>query len=182
MKKRIFSIIAFITLLITAFPLVACNDKDDKNEDLTVTDCVFSSFTAEDFNGNIIDQTVFADYKITMINVWGTYCSPCKTELPELAELNAEYSESGFQIIGIPIDAYHQAAADAIELIEETGANYRHIRISSSIKSFISKIKGVPYTIFVNKEGKQIGSAVSGAKSKADWKTLIDQMLEFVSE
>lgn len=182
MKKRIFCIITFIALLITAFSLTACDDKDDNSDNLTVADCVFTSFTAEDFDGNIIDETVFTGYKVTMINVWGTYCPPCKTELPELAELNAGYSNSGFQIIGIPVDANHQTAADAKELIEETGANYRHIRISSSIKSFISEIKGVPYTIFVNEEGKQIGSAVSGAKSKADWKTLIDKMLEFVSE
>lgn len=174
MKKRIFSLLIFNALLITAFSLVACNDE---NGDLTVSDSVFSDFTAEDFDGNIVDETIFTGYKVTMINVWGTYCAPCKKELPAFAELNAEYQNSGFQIVGIPIDG-ETKRQEAIQIIAATQANYRHLRVSKSLKGFISEIKSIPYTIFVNENGEQIGKAYSGAKSKSDWKVLIERMLK----
>lgn len=178
MKKSIFGLPTLIALLIAVFSFTACADK----KDLTVTDCAFTSFTAQDFDGNIVDETVFKGYKVTMINVWGTYCAPCKTELPELAELNTEYKNSGFQIIGIPIDANYQTATDAKQLIEETQANYRHLKISTSLKGFISGIKSVPYTTFVNENGQQLGEGYYGAKSKADWKKIIEEMPGFVNE
>lgn len=177
MKRKTFGLLTLIAILLTVFTFTAC---DDNKEDLTVTDSVFTSFSAEDFEGNIIDETVFSDYKVTMINVWGTYCSPCKTELPELAELNTEYKDSGFQIIGIPIDG-ETKRREAIQIIAETQANYRHLRVSNSLKTFTSDIRSVPYTIFVNGNGEQIGEGYSGAKSKAEWKKLIDQTLEFTS-
>lgn len=173
MRKRIFGLLTLIALFVAVFSFTACDDKDKQFE---INDCVFSSFTAEDFDGNIVNETVFADYKVTMINVWGTFCSPCKNELTELVELNAEYKNSGFQIIGIPTDGETQRQK-AIEIIRQTHANYRHLRISSSLKDFISEIKSVPYTIFVNENGKQIGEGYSGAKSKAEWKKLIDKIL-----
>lgn len=169
MKKRILSLLILLALLIVPFSFTACGE----DEKPAVTDCVFSSFTAEDFNGNIVDETVFAGYKVTMINVWGTYCEPCKRELPALAELNAEYEN--FQVIGIPVDATLRPT-DAKQIMEQT-ATYRHLRISTGLKSFISGIKSIPYTIFVNGSGQQIGAAYSGAKSKSEWKKLIDKML-----
>lgn len=176
MKKRIFSFLTLITLLISVFSLASC---DDDKEDYTIKDCVFSSFTAEDYDGNIINETVFTEYKVTMINVWGTFCKPCKTEAPELAEINGEYAEKGFQVIGIPVDVNRNSAADAREVIEEVNAAYRHLKVSDSIKQFVAAAEHLPYTVFVNEEGRQIGEGYSGAKSKAEWTKIIDRILEF---
>ena len=56
---------------------------------------VFESFTAQDLDGNQVDETIFEDAELTMINVWGTFCTPCLEEMPDLAELNREYQEKG---------------------------------------------------------------------------------------
>lgn len=176
MNRKFVSLLTLVVLFLTTITFAACTDKE---EDLTVTDCVFSSFTAEDYDGNIIDETIFAEYKVTMLNVWGTFCSPCKTEAPELAEINSEYADKGFQVIGIPVDANRNSAADAMEVIAETNANFRHLKVSNSIKQFVAQTEHLPYTIFVNSEGKQIGEAYSGAKSKEDWKKIVDKLLEF---
>ena len=37
---------------------------------------ILSSFTAEDLEGNEVDQSVLSDYNLTMVNVWATFCSP----------------------------------------------------------------------------------------------------------
>lgn len=178
MKKRILNLFTLIALFVATLSLTACaEDKDDFN----ITDCVFSSFTAQDFDGNIVDATVFAEYKLTMINVWGTFCDPCLEEIPYLAEINREYADKGFQVIGIPVDSSLNSAADARKFIAELNADYRHLKVSNSIKQFVRGTGIYPYTIFVNKEGKQIGEPYTAAKSKSEWKSLIDKMLEFVN-
>ncbi|MCM1403961.1 MAG: TlpA family protein disulfide reductase [Prevotella sp.] len=183
MKKRIYSLFALIVLMVSAFSLTACGNNKG-NGDFTIKDCVFSSFTAQDYDGEIIDQTVFAEYKITMINIWGTQCDGCRVEAPELVEINAEYAEKGFQVIGIPVNKYNkQPAEDAVEVIGELSIDFRNLKVyDNNVKQFVTSTEHLPYTIFVNVEGKQIGEAYSGAKSKADWKALIDQMLEFINK
>lgn len=73
------------------------NDKSSVSED------VFLEFTAKDFEGNEVDQSVFANTKLTMMNVWATFCGTCIREMPELGELAAE-GGTEYQIIGVCTD------------------------------------------------------------------------------
>ena len=148
----------------------------------------FSTFTATDLNGNNVDESVLSGSRLTMINVWATYCGPCLNEMPDLGELSAEYDRSDFQIIGIPIDTVdyygNQDSSQvelAKELVSETGADYLHIIPSAElISSALSDIQAVPTTIFVDSLGNQIGDSVTGSMSKSDWKSEIDTLLEQV--
>ena len=60
-------------------------------------------FSAKDIDGKNVSEKVFADSKITMVNVWGTFCGPCIREMPDLGVLNKKYGDD-FQIVGIVID------------------------------------------------------------------------------
>lgn len=181
MKRKIISLLTLIVLMFTTISFAACANDE---QDFTLKDCVFSSFTAEDYDGEIIDRTVFAEYKVTMINVWGTQCDGCRTEAPELVEINGEYASKGFQVIGIPVDKYtKQPAADALAVIAELHVDFRNLRAyDNNVKQFVLGVEHLPYTVFVDANGKQIDDAYSGAKSKAEWKKLIDKMLEYVSK
>ena len=174
MKKLFF---LFPALLSVTMLLCACGES--KSYDLKA--CALTTFTAEDFDGNVISEAVFEDSKVTMINVWATYCEPCKEEIPALSELCSEYEEGDFRIIGIPLDLNQSSTVDARKLIADFGATYTNIKISNSVKPLVNNIASVPYTIFINSEGLQIGGAYVGAKSKKDWKTVIDNILEFVN-
>ena len=44
------------------------------------------SFTTTDLDGNPVDESIFAQSDLTVLNVWGTFCSPCIGEIPELGE------------------------------------------------------------------------------------------------
>lgn len=46
------------------------------------------SFSALDYNGNKVDESIFKNAKLTMVNLWGTGCSPCIAEMPDLQKLN----------------------------------------------------------------------------------------------
>ncbi|MDX1579962.1 MAG: TlpA disulfide reductase family protein, partial [Gemmatimonadota bacterium] len=42
---------------------------------------------------------------IAIVNFWGTWCLPCRTELPELAELADAYADRGVRVVGVAIDS-----------------------------------------------------------------------------
>ena len=58
---------------------------------------IFGSFTALDIDGTPTDQTIFADTKVTMVNMWATFCGPCIKEMPDIAELSKEYNSAIFR-------------------------------------------------------------------------------------
>lgn len=150
-------------------------------------DCVFDSFTATDMAGNPVNEQIFSDQKLTMINLWATFCSPCVEEMPGLAQLQREY-RSDVQIIGIVVDAADKNGSilpdkktEASNIIEATGADYLHLLPSKSLnKAYLNNVQSVPETIFVDENGNQIGVRYFGAKRKAEWKKIIDALLESV--
>ena len=157
--------------------------------DATVDDAsagAYGSFETTDLAGNVVTADVFADHKLTMINVWATYCSPCLQEMPELGELSKEYKDKGVQIIGIPIDTLEQdgtwsqsQVANAASLASQTGADYLHILPSQDlIQAGLSDIYAVPTTFFVDGSGNVTGDTYMGSKSKKEWEKIIDQTLE----
>lgn len=151
---------------------------------------VFEDFTAQDLDGNEVDESLFADYDLTMINLWGTFCGPCLQEMPDLGEIADEYKDKGFQIVGICTDAVGSdgtslpdVVSEAKEIAEETGADYLHILPTGEIfTDLLPRVSGVPTTIFVDREGKQVGLADMGAKSKDGWLKVIDEKLAQVQQ
>ena len=69
---------------------------------------ILGDFETVDINNNPFDQSVFTKSKLTMVNIWATFCGPCINEMPDLAELNKQYDNEKFQIVGIPVDIVDQ--------------------------------------------------------------------------
>ncbi len=66
----------------------------------------------------------------------------------------------------------------AKDIVAQTKANYLHILPSEDLFGLIYQIQSVPTTFFVDENGNQVGKAYIGSRSKADWKTIIDETLE----
>lgn len=152
------------------------NAQEDSEEESYVL-----SFEAETVDGEKIDGSCFSDSKLTMLNVWATYCNPCLSEMPDLGEMAASYDASDFQIIGIVSDVAEGAdeadIKEAKELIKETNADYPHLLLSQSLYSnLVGAIDSVPTTFFVNQKGEVLGYVV-GARSKEDWEAIVDEIL-----
>lgn len=143
------------------------------------------SFSTKSLEGKEISDDMFAKNKVTMLNIWGTFCPPCIKEMPDLAKLNEVNKEKGVEVAGIVIDLTDrngniipQAKKDADTIIAKTGANYTHIVPSKDMMNgLLRNVQAVPTTIFVNSEGKIIGQIYMGARSQKDWQKIIDGLL-----
>ena len=139
----------------------------------------FSNFSLTTLTEDSLDQSIFADNKLIMVNYWATWCGPCVGEIPDLVKISKEYADKGFAIIGVltgddDIDGAKQFIADK-------GVSYPVVLTEGPFLSFAESIYAIPTTLFFDSTGKQIGDAVVGSKSHDDWAGLIDLLLTQVS-
>lgn len=173
-------------VFVFALSVTSCSVKKEETVPTTEESAgVLGSFESTDIEGNAVDATVFEGKKLTMVNIWATFCGPCINEMPDLSEIQAEYAEQGFQIVGIPADVMgrngeisEDMLATAKEIVEQTGADYIHILPSLSLyQAKLQNVSAVPETIFVDEQGDQIGGSYIGSRSKEDWMSIIDSLL-----
>lgn len=141
------------------------------------------SFETVSLEGENTTSDIVSASRLTMINVWATYCNPCLNEMPGLGELALEYEPEDFQLIGIVSDVLEGTGEQGLdqvrELVDATGADtYMHLLLSESLyDGLLSNVSAVPTTFFIDAEGRILDTVV-GAMEKEDWKEKIDGFLE----
>lgn len=141
------------------------------------------SFTATDLDGNTVtSQELFGGQKVTMINIWATWCGPCRNELADLEELSKEAAAKGCRVIGICDDA--EAGTDTVEtaksILAEKGVTYTNLTSTVEIYNVLT-VTAFPTTYFVDSEGKILTDPVIGADFNG-YKAAMEEALEAVAE
>ena len=137
------------------------------------------SFETVDLNGNPVkSENLFAQNKVTMINIWATTCGPCINEMAELEEMNKEFKEKGGAIVGLVDDVWvdnMKYLDEAKSIIEATGVTYTNLCAWDGYQNALEAV-GTPTTYFVNSHGEVIGDAILGAHPKK-YKEKMEQYL-----
>ena len=126
-------------------------------------------FTGTDQYGNEINENVFREHVLTMINFWEPWCGPCVGEMPELEQL---YQDRGGELLILGVYWTEDGAA---EVLSETGVTYPVILFDSAFGRYQTGY--VPTTIFVDPGGHVIGQPYVGARSGADWNEIVTGMI-----
>ena len=112
-----------------------------------------------------------------MLNVWGSWCGPCRAEAPDLAEISAETMDQGVRFIGIDVRD-NPAAARAFE--REFGITYPSFddQDGQVLASFagVVPVSAVPSTIVVDQSGV-IRASIVGKTDTRTLRGLIDDLL-----
>jgi thiol-disulfide isomerase/thioredoxin len=159
--------------------------QEEDQSDLDSDIIELTSFTTKDIYGNDVNQDIFKDHKLTLVNVWGTFCGPCLDEMPSLGELQDEYEPKGVNIVGIVVDVQNEdmeVNEDQIQLAKEitdaTGAEYPHLIISFDMLQLMNQFDAIPASFFVDSDGNIVSEYYIGAREKADWVDIIETNLE----
>lgn len=150
----------------------------EEEEKASAASVQMPAFSAIDLNGNTVTEEIFGEKDLTVVNVWGTFCSPCIGEMPELGEW-ADSMPDNVQIVGLIIDI--SSAEDknyefAQEIVSKADAEFTHIVANEDFYNILSGIVGVPTTFFVDKDGYIVGSPVIGADVDA-YKSFVEEYL-----
>lgn len=161
-----FMIVALLSLVIF---LVGCGEEESVNESLNSAQASpvaknIPIFTAKTIDGTTVTNEIFAEKKITLVNIWGTFCPPCIAEMPELGEM-ARSLPADAQIIGLVCDASGNSVQiqRAQEITRRAGADFVNIVPDAQLIKFMEGVEAVPTTIFVNSKGEVVGKAIIGA-------------------
>lgn len=130
-----------------------------------------------------LNDVELSDYikenKVTMINVWGTFCGPCIREMPDLGEIERKYKDQGFEIVGLTSDVCdnngnydEDVIDDAISIINDTKITYPVLVSPVELMENL-KIQYVPTTFFLDSDGKLLGDPEIGSKTSDEWEEII---------
>lgn len=131
------------------------------------------SFTAYDVNGVLRSSTDWVGKQPVIINFWGTWCPPCRREIPDLVLLYDEYSAKGIEMLGLAVkDQPDKVAA----FTKEHGMNWVMMMADNNL-AIRYRITGVPTTIFLDRNGNEVGRFI-GPQDHETFKKAFELILQ----
>ena len=135
------------------------------------------AFSTMDLDSNEVkSDALFKGAKVTVVNLWATWCGPCVRELPELEKLREDYADKGVQVVGILLETSASAIGDAKSILENAGADYPVLLPASEMGSLID-VQYIPTTYFVDSQGRVLGDAIVGADVQG-YRNRLDKLLK----
>ncbi|HPR24048.1 MAG TPA: TlpA disulfide reductase family protein [Bacillota bacterium] len=186
MKKRTIILSAFLILLVGVFAGCGNAEETDINKEINKDyEKYFAEFSAEDIYGKTVTQNEIRDNKYTLITVWGTYCSPCIDELPDLQKLYDKYRGDGINVLGVVIDIQNDDGSlnedqnsYAQEITDKQGVEFVNMAVPPGREGLFSEIAVTPTAFFIDGEGNVIGDFYEGAYSYEEWSDMVEKLLE----
>lgn len=192
--KKLFKILIIFAVALSLF---ACNKKNngkantskiEKTENITASAIELDKMPIERFDfqtmdimdGNVIkSEDFYKEKNLTLVNVWGTFCGPCKEEMPDLAKLYESYKDK-INFLGVVVDtnaSMDTNVEEAQKIIKDSGVNYKNIMPNPTTEDSLVNITAMPTTFFVNSNGEVLGGFV-GQQDKDKISATIDKLLE----
>lgn len=90
--------------------------------------------------------------RVVLLNLWATWCTPCRWETPYLQAIYEEHREAGFEIVGISMDT--RDAADDVEMfVDEYRVTYTILHDPQMRGMELYQVLGLPATFLIDREG-----------------------------
>jgi thiol-disulfide isomerase/thioredoxin len=102
--------------------------------------------------------------KVVLVNLWATWCAPCRKEMPELAQLQKLLGSNDFEVVAISEDLKGAEASAAF--LKEAGADNLALYIDPKATALAAiQSVGLPTTLLIDRNGKEVGRLLG----PADW-------------
>ncbi len=111
------------------------------------------NFYAESINGNDISlNSVTKNAKVTLIDFWASWCSPCRAENPHLVRLYNKYHSKGFNVIGVSEDKYVDIDKWK-NAIATDGLPWKQVIDDNTRLANMFGVSGIPHTVLLDQNG-----------------------------
>lgn len=150
----------------------------EKRADEMITTGVLAGLDTVDMNGNPVDASIISKADLTILHVWGTDCSPCIAEMPELAAWAEELPEN-VQVIGLVNDVHSSSDktfARAEKILSKSKAAFVNLMKNDSLLPLTDSMIGTPTTYFLDRNGDIYADPVMGANIDL-YKQVVDSFL-----
>jgi peroxiredoxin len=117
----------------------ACKPQGVANLDLQVTDMHGATVNLADYKG-----------KVVLLNFWATWCPPCRQEIPELVQLQEEYRDRGFAVLGVSTD---DTPEQLREFAKAYNINYPSLLMQKDLEDAYGPLWALPTSFFIDRSG-----------------------------
>jgi thiol-disulfide isomerase/thioredoxin len=120
--------------------------------EFSFTDHEGATLTLADFHGRMV-----------LLNLWATWCVPCRKEMPALDRLQAKLGGSGFTVLPLSID--HRGRDVVARFYRELGLKSLSIYVDTSANvTYAVNAVGMPTTLLIDAQGRELGRVVGPAE------------------
>lgn len=127
-----------------------------KNDRPAVADIAFT-----DADGKPLTLAVFKG-KTVLLNLWATWCAPCRKEMPDLDRLQRDLGSDTFEVVALSLDRGGAAASKAF--LDKIGIKNLKLYVDDTGRASAPlKIIGMPTTLLIDPEGREIGRLIGPA-------------------
>ena len=138
--------LAVVSLLLAG----ACADKPREFSPLSDGDAA-PAYAATTLEGDSVSLASLRG-NVVVLNVWATWCLPCKREMPLLDSLSREFSDRGVRVIGVSVDG--EGSAEMItSFVERSGIGFTILHDAAGQIQSTYKMRGVPETFLIDEKG-----------------------------
>lgn len=125
-------------------------------------------------------ERTLADWrgKVVLLNLWATWCLPCRREMPALDRLQKELGSDKFEVVAISVD--RKGAAASKTFLDETQVKHLALYVDATARmSSELRVIGLPATLLIDTQGREVGRLLGPAEwDSDDAKRLIRSVLE----
>jgi thiol-disulfide isomerase/thioredoxin len=145
--------------LVISAALAACSDPP--SPDRLVEGQPFPSLTLESLDGGSVPTSALRG-KLVVLNVWATWCPPCRKELPSLQRLSGTLDKRRFAVMGLSLD---QDPVPVREYLHDRQVTYPNfLDRGMAIAERVLEMKAYPDTLFIAPDGTFLGRIVGATQ------------------
>lgn len=115
----------------------------------------------------------FSDYrgKVVLLNIWATYCIPCRTEMPAIERLSHRLAGTDFHVLAVSVDVVDSTAVDAF--VRQFGLTFDVWHDQPGLTQRLYQTTGVPETFVIDRHGVIVKKAIGAM----DWDDPVNEIL-----
>ena len=119
---------------------------------------------------------------VTLVNVWATWCDPCKKEIPSLVKLRHEFDSTGFKLILVSADDIELAETNVPRTLRKLSVNFQtYIKQDTTDEAFMMGMNpdwsgALPTSFLYDKEGK-LADMMVGERSYVKFKVAVKKLM-----
>lgn len=135
-------------------------------------------FALRDLEGNLV-RRADSEGKVTIVNLWGTWCPPCRAEIPHFVDLQNEFRDQGLVIVGINCNETgtpEHIKKTIQDFAKDMKMSYKCLLNDEKSEHRIPGFRGYPTTLFLDRSGK-VRMSLFGYNSKAKLEVVVKLLL-----